>query len=213
MYKPSILVVEPEIEIRDALLGDLRHRGYPIVTAGDGLQALVLMKFMAEHGFKLPLVVTNVDLPVVDHPSLDHALDITGLDLTTLITGVGTIPHESDIETYLFEGDEQEYADFKKHYSQHDQPTNVLLLPSSYIDAETRDLATTFNSILSRRSRQRVGSLPRDIPLNKGDYTVDETRLRTEANKLLSRPLDPYSAISEKARREFAQRVHAPGYV
>lgn len=208
MYKPSIMIVEPEVPLRNRLLDSTRHRGYPIVTAHDGLQALVLMRFMAEHTMDLPLVITNVDLPVVDHPSLDHALEITGLDLTMVLTGVADTPNEKDIVTYLFDGDHRAYAEFKAHYQRQMQPTNILLLTSPYVDREAQALISTINHALdNRRTHQRVGSASRNIALNQDSYFVNEDVLRLAANVLLPRPLDPYSGISAEAHQQFANRV------
>ena len=62
MGKPLILVVEDEGDVRDGLAAVLRFEGYPVITAGDGRQALVLL----QTGLRPCLILLDLMMPVMD---------------------------------------------------------------------------------------------------------------------------------------------------
>jgi two-component system cell cycle sensor histidine kinase/response regulator CckA len=67
----TVLLVDDEAAIRDITTEALESLGYAILTAGDGAEGVALY---AMHRARVSIVVTDMDMPVMDGASLIHAL-------------------------------------------------------------------------------------------------------------------------------------------
>jgi len=66
-----VLVADDELFIRETIMRTLEKRGYHVLTAQDGTEALAV--YAGNQG-KIDLVVTNVEMPFMDGPALCRAL-------------------------------------------------------------------------------------------------------------------------------------------
>lgn len=62
-----VLLVEDEDAVRRFAVAALKSKGYEVLQAADGLEAIDIMK---EHDFKVDIVVSDVIMPEMDGPSL-----------------------------------------------------------------------------------------------------------------------------------------------
>lgn len=83
---PLVLVVDDDGGLRAALRGMLRRRGYRVVTAADGAEALDLAM---DQGDTLAAVVSDVDMPRMDGEALRFALSTLLPDLPVLLMSGG----------------------------------------------------------------------------------------------------------------------------
>ncbi len=78
-----ILVVDDNIMVRESYTELLRHRGYEVVQAGDGAQALDVLRDEA-----VDLAIVDVMMPVMDGLELRQHLNAMEPTITTiLVTG------------------------------------------------------------------------------------------------------------------------------
>ncbi len=66
-----VLVADDEFFVRDTIRKTLEERGYHVVTAADGAEALAVYASRLD---EIDLVVTNIEMPFMDGPSLCRAL-------------------------------------------------------------------------------------------------------------------------------------------
>jgi two-component system cell cycle sensor histidine kinase/response regulator CckA len=67
----TILLVEDEQALRDLVRDLLRARGYPVLEAGDGVEALEVAR---RHGCRIDLLLTDVIMPRMGGPELARRL-------------------------------------------------------------------------------------------------------------------------------------------
>jgi two-component system, cell cycle sensor histidine kinase and response regulator CckA len=79
--KSTILVVEDEKGVRDFISGVLRQLGYTVLEAGDGEEALALLKL---HRDTCTLIVTDVIMPRLNGPALVERLRVASPGLKVL---------------------------------------------------------------------------------------------------------------------------------
>jgi signal transduction histidine kinase/CheY-like chemotaxis protein len=79
--KSTILVVEDEKGVRDFISGVLRQLGYTVLEAGDGEEALALLKL---HRDTCALIVTDVIMPRLNGPALVERLRVASPGLKVL---------------------------------------------------------------------------------------------------------------------------------
>jgi CheY-like chemotaxis protein len=71
LRRTTILVVDDEESLREYLARVLEENGYHVVTAGDGLEALALVK----SGALIQLVITDISMPRMSGTELADHLD------------------------------------------------------------------------------------------------------------------------------------------
>jgi two-component system cell cycle sensor histidine kinase/response regulator CckA len=77
----TILLVEDEEGLRALNARGLRSRGYNVVEAGNGVEAIEALETLAHEGGRVDLVVSDVVMPEMDGPSLLKELRKTNPDL------------------------------------------------------------------------------------------------------------------------------------
>lgn len=75
-----VLIVEDEQSLRDALQIKLKEEGYDVATAGDGKQAMDLLKKQ-----KFDLMLLDILMPVMDGFSTLEAMKAEGIKVTTAV--------------------------------------------------------------------------------------------------------------------------------
>lgn len=78
-----VLVADDEFFIRETIKKTLEERGYDVITAQDGTEALAI--FASRIG-EIDLVVTNVEMPFMDGPALCRALKKLKPDAKVLVS-------------------------------------------------------------------------------------------------------------------------------
>jgi CheY-like chemotaxis protein len=66
----AVLVVEDDLDIRDAVVDFLRIEGFQVYSAGNGLEALAVLPTMPQPA----LILADLMMPVMDGPSMIAAL-------------------------------------------------------------------------------------------------------------------------------------------
>lgn len=79
--KPIVLVVEDEEAVRSLVTRYLQKKGYTVLSAGDGQEALELLQSSVEQPH---ILVSDVVMPRLDGPSLVKKLRPTYPDLTVI---------------------------------------------------------------------------------------------------------------------------------
>ncbi len=78
-----ILVADDEFFIRETIRKTLEERGYNVITAQDGTEALAVYASRID---EISMVVTNVEMPFMDGPSLCRALKKLNPDVKILVS-------------------------------------------------------------------------------------------------------------------------------
>ena len=92
MSQSAILVVEDDVELRDALCAALASGDYPVLSAGDGVEALALLDSQP-----VGLVVSDVQMePMNGHELLGHIRQRHPRLPAVLMTAYGTIENAVD---------------------------------------------------------------------------------------------------------------------
>jgi two-component system cell cycle sensor histidine kinase/response regulator CckA len=75
---PNILVVDDEPMIRQFVAAALSHKGFSVLTAANGEEAIAVSNL---HSGDLLMVITDVKMPIMDGPALIRLLsaDIPGI--------------------------------------------------------------------------------------------------------------------------------------
>jgi PAS domain S-box-containing protein len=97
----TILVIDDEISIREVTRDTLESRGYKVLTANDGTEALTLC---TQHLNEISLCLTDIMMPYMDGPSTIRALHKIKPALK-IIAASGLATHS------VLENDEQGYVD------------------------------------------------------------------------------------------------------
>ena len=71
MGSTTVLVVDDDMYVREVLVESLRERGHSVVAAGDGLEAVGVLR---GRGVRVDLVVTDMEMPQMDGVALVRAL-------------------------------------------------------------------------------------------------------------------------------------------
>ena len=83
-----ILVVDDNAEFRRGLAKALRQHGYDVTEAGDGREAMVLLR-----GNPQDLVITDINMPEMDGIEVLNELRATGTPVPVIaISGGGRVP-------------------------------------------------------------------------------------------------------------------------
>lgn len=82
-YGELVLVADDEMFVRETLKKTLEDRGYRVLTAQDGTEALAI--YAGRHK-KIALVVTNVEMPFMDGPALCRALKKLNPEVKILVS-------------------------------------------------------------------------------------------------------------------------------
>lgn len=78
-----VLVADDEMFVRETIKKTLQDRGYIVITAQDGTEALALY---ASRHHEIALVVTNVEMPYMDGPALCRALKRLNSEVKILVS-------------------------------------------------------------------------------------------------------------------------------
>lgn len=78
-----LLVVDDQLFIRETIKRTLEDRGYSVLTAQDGTEALAIY---AGNQDKIDMVITNVEMPFMDGPALCRALRKLNPDVRILVS-------------------------------------------------------------------------------------------------------------------------------
>jgi PAS domain S-box-containing protein len=78
-----VLVADDEFFIRETIKKTLEDRGYDVITAQDGTEALAIY---ASRIHDIDMVVTNVEMPFMDGPSLCRALEKLNPEVKILVS-------------------------------------------------------------------------------------------------------------------------------
>lgn len=78
-----VLVADDELFIRETIMRTLEDRGYRVLTAQDGTEALAVY---AGNQKEIDIVVTNVEMPFMDGPALCRALKKLNPDVRILVS-------------------------------------------------------------------------------------------------------------------------------
>jgi PAS domain S-box-containing protein len=90
-----VLVVDDEESIREITRNTLLKRGYQVLLAADGREALALL---AERDGQVKVVLTDIMMPVMDGPALVRALRQTKPQIKIIAcTGLGPEDHEPEL--------------------------------------------------------------------------------------------------------------------
>jgi DNA-binding NtrC family response regulator len=86
--RKTILVVEDDPDVLSAIVKNLKHAGYKIITANDGMEGLKKIK---SGGYDL--VITDIVMPYVSGTGVVSALKESNAHIPVIaITGYGEIP-------------------------------------------------------------------------------------------------------------------------
>jgi len=92
MTGPSILVVEDDLDLREALGDTLKIAGYNVVLAQDGRIALDILEKQAADNISFAMVITDIQMPKMDgHTLLKHIRKRWPEIPVLLMTAFGTI--------------------------------------------------------------------------------------------------------------------------
>ncbi len=90
----TILVVEDDPDVLSAIVKNLEHAGYKIITANDGMEGLKKIK---SGGYDL--VITDIVMPYVSGTGVVSALKESNPHIPVIaITGYGEIPETMAVE-------------------------------------------------------------------------------------------------------------------
>jgi CheY-like chemotaxis protein len=92
--RKTILVVEDDLDVLSAIVKNLEHAGYRIITANDGMEGLKKIK---SGGYDL--VITDIVMPYVSGTGVVSALKESNPHIPVIaITGYGEIPETMAVE-------------------------------------------------------------------------------------------------------------------
>lgn len=92
--RKTILVVEDDPDVLSAIVKNLEHAGYRIITANDGMEGLKKIK---SGGYDL--VITDIVMPYVSGTGVVSALKESNPHIPVIaITGYGEIPETMAVE-------------------------------------------------------------------------------------------------------------------
>jgi len=92
MTEPNILVVEDDLDLREALGDTLTIAGYKVLLAQDGIMALDLLDKQAQDDRSFSMVITDIQMPKMDGHALLRQIKKRWPDIPVLVmTAYGTI--------------------------------------------------------------------------------------------------------------------------
>jgi CheY-like chemotaxis protein len=92
----AVLVVEDEVDIREAIVAFLEYQGFDVYEAGNGQQALEVLKRIPQPA----LVLADLMMPVMDGPTLIAALRKDDKFATLPVVIVSAASHVPGMEGY-----------------------------------------------------------------------------------------------------------------
>jgi two-component system, cell cycle sensor histidine kinase and response regulator CckA len=100
MCQPTILLVEDDHAIRILLRNSFEQRGYRVIEARDGAEALLQAELHEEN---IDLLITDVVMPIMDGPALTRSLVLTRPDIKVLL--ISGCPNElADVQELVQRG-------------------------------------------------------------------------------------------------------------
>jgi two-component system response regulator FlrC len=92
MTEPNILVVEDDLDLREALGDTLNITGYKVFLAQDGRMALDMLEKQTENNRSFAMVITDIQMPKMDGHALLKQIKKRWPDIPVLVmTAYGTI--------------------------------------------------------------------------------------------------------------------------
>ncbi len=92
MTEPNILVVEDDLDLREALGDTLTIAGYKVVLAQDGRMALDVLEKQVDDNQSFSMVITDIQMPKMDGHALLKQIKTRWPDIPVLVmTAYGTI--------------------------------------------------------------------------------------------------------------------------
>ena len=81
LWLGMVLLVDDDVDLRDAIREELESEGYAVVTAGDGHQALEELRVHA----KVSLILVDLKMPTMDGRQLIAALRREGIETPVVV--------------------------------------------------------------------------------------------------------------------------------